>query len=632
MVHSRNPQNTEVDAYSFIRDELEKLDWTVKNPARFPDGEVYKQNEALSNEELKKYLVLDRPEAIVKLTENKYWVIESKRNIHEIDKALDECINQYAAKINKSPNIKCTIVSGVAGNDSDGYVVSNRYLKGGSWEKILINGAEKTSLLSKQQAEYIIKNDKPEFRDLPEFSEKKYLSAAERINDTLHLAAINKSKRARFIAGIILSYAAKTKPNLDKETTPLVKEINDNIEEVLKEKGKIEFLDFVTLQLPPNTDNHVKYKRAIIQTYRELNGLDINSAMNSGNDVLGKFYEVFLKYGNGAKEIGIVLTPRHVTKFAVEAVDVNYNDFVLDITCGTGGFLVSALDNVKNKSTPEQLESFKKYHIFGIEQEDDVVALALVNMIFRGDGRNNIIEGDCFRKYLETAIKDGEQTCVFKKELSSNPPITKVLMNPPFSLKNSDEKEYKFINHALKQMQRGGILFSILPAAIMIKQGKPLLWRKNELLKNNTLLSVITFPPDLFYPVATHSIGIFVRRGIPHPVHQNVFWIRAINDGLSKKKGKRLPDHKTTNDLEGVKYVLKSFINEPNLPIENIPEKQKTCPIDFSDQSLELVPEAYLDSNVPSMNDIELEMENLIRESVAYIIRGRKEGELLNDT
>jgi len=26
--------------------------------------------------------------------------------------------------------------------------------------------------------------------------------------------------------------------------------------------------------------------------------------MNSSTDVLGQFYEVFLKYGNGAKEIG----------------------------------------------------------------------------------------------------------------------------------------------------------------------------------------------------------------------------------------------------------------------------------------------------------------------------------------
>ena len=45
--------------------------------------------------------------------------------------------------------------------------------------------------------------------------------------------------------------------------------------------------------------------------------------MNSGKDVLGKFYEVFLKYGNGAKEIGIVLTPRHITRFASEVLDIN---------------------------------------------------------------------------------------------------------------------------------------------------------------------------------------------------------------------------------------------------------------------------------------------------------------------
>lgn len=628
---TKNPQPTEVDAYTFIKEELEKLNWNVKNPARNPDGEVYKQNEALYNEEIKKCWGLDRAEAVVKLTENKYWVIEGKRKIHDIDKALDEAINWYAAKINKSKNIKCVIASGVAGNDTDGYIVVNRYLKGNKWEKILVNGAEKTSLLSKKQAEYIVKHDKTEFNDFPEFSEKKYLSAAEKINETLHLAAINKSKRAKFIAGVILSYAAKTMPNLEKDTVELVKEINDNIAVVLNEKGKSEFLDYITLQLPPNSENHKKYKNAIVKTYRELNGLDINSAMNSGNDILGKFYEVFLKYGDGAKEIGIVLTPRHVTKFAAEVIDVNYTDFVYDPTCGTGGFLVSALDHVKNNSTSDQFEIFTRRHIFGVEQEDDVVALALVNMIFRGDGRNNIIEGDCFQKNIDSSIINGEQTCIFTKNSSKNPPITKVLMNPPFSLKSSDEKEYKFVNHALKQMQRGGILFSILPSAIMIKQGAFLKWRRNELLKNNTLLSVITFPPDLFYPVSTHSIGIFVRKGIPHLHNQNVLWIRAINDGLAKKKGKRLPDPKTPNDLEQIKYILKSFIIEPNLKIENIREKQKTCPIDFSDSSLELVPEAYLDSTTPSITDIEDEMEKLIRESVAYIIRGHKEGVFLDD-
>ena len=60
--------------------------------------------------------------------------------------------------------------------------------------------------------------------------------------------------------------------------------------------------------------------------------------MRSNTDVLGKFYEVFLKYGNGAKEIGIVLTPRHVTNFAAEVMNITYKDIIYDPTCGTEGF------------------------------------------------------------------------------------------------------------------------------------------------------------------------------------------------------------------------------------------------------------------------------------------------------
>jgi type I restriction enzyme M protein len=81
--------------------------------------------------------------------------------------------------------------------------------------------------------------------------------------------------------------------------------------------------------------------------------------MNSSTDVLGQFYEVFLKYGNGAKEIGIVLTPRHITKFAVEAVGISPSDIVLDPACGTGGFLVAAFDYVRQNATKPQLEKFK---------------------------------------------------------------------------------------------------------------------------------------------------------------------------------------------------------------------------------------------------------------------------------
>lgn len=47
-------------------------------------------------------------------------------------------------------------------------------------------------------------------------------------------------------------------------------------------------------------------------------------------DVLRQFYEVFLKYANDAKKIGIVLTPRHITEFAVNCSHIDYNDYVFD--------------------------------------------------------------------------------------------------------------------------------------------------------------------------------------------------------------------------------------------------------------------------------------------------------------
>ena len=44
-------------------------------------------------------------------------------------------------------------------------------------------------------------------------------------------------------------------------------------------------------------------------------------------------------------------------------------------------------------------------------------------------------------------------------------------MNPPFALKRSNEKEFVFIEHALAQMEHGGILFSILPYSQWLSRG-----------------------------------------------------------------------------------------------------------------------------------------------------------------
>jgi type I restriction-modification system DNA methylase subunit len=624
MVKVKQARDSEVHSYGFIRDNLKDLGWDIRNPGRNPVGQVYTQNECFAHDELKKCLVLDKPENVIKITESIFWVIEAKPTHKQLDQAVKEA-EEYAKKINKSKNIKALFISGVAGNPIDHYVIQTRFLVGNQFKPIVINGKEVTALVSPQIAKTVLDNKSPIIDDVP-IDEKLFLSKAEKINQILHLGAINKNYRARVMAALLLAMIEDTPPNIDAKPSILISEINARARHILTSQNKSDFFKFIEIALPPTEDNHLKFKAALVQTIQELNNLNIRSAMNSGADVLGKFYEVFLKYGNGAKEIGIVLTPRHITKFAVEVLGITDRDVIYDPTCGTAGFLVAAFDYVRQNYSKAQVNRFKDKNLFGVEQEAEVVALAIVNMIFRGDGKNNIIEGNCFQKNLVKTKGNGNgivysPTTPDEDELA----VTRVLMNPPFALKKSDEKEYRFINQALKQMQDGGLLFCVLPYSAMVKPGSYQTWRKDTLLSKNTLLSVVTFPPDLFYPVGVHTLGIFVKKGIPHPKDQNVLWLRAINDGLLKRKGVRLPHPKAKDDYATARDMVKSFITTPTLNVPNVERFQKACPIDYSDKLLELVPENYLDQAAPTEQEIKQGIEQIIRDSVAFVVRAGKE-------
>jgi type I restriction enzyme M protein len=444
--------------------------------------------------------------------------------------------------------------------------------------------------------------------------EKLLLETAEKINVILHNGAISATDRGKVISALILGLAGDTRtdaadsqPDLAASPSVLIAGINARVKAVLQKEGTPEFYDYIRIALPATTENHIKFKTALVRTIGELNNLNIRSAMNSSTDVLGRFYEVFLQYGNWAKEIGIVLTPRHVTAFAAEIMDITARDIVFDPACGTGGFLVSAFDHVKQNSTKTEVENFKNNNIFGIEQEPSVAALAIVNMIFRGYGKNNIREGNCFHTFI--------------------PAVTKVLMNPPFAL--STDKEYKFVTYALTQMQRGGLLFAILPTAVFLQKGQYKNWRQ-EMLRENSLLAVITLLPDVFYGAnaGTNTVAVVVKRGFPQDPAQNVLWLRAIRDGFVKRKGKRLkPKHPLVERdmLTEYKDRIKQFIKNQDTPQVGVPEEYKVCPIDLSDSGLELVPEYYLDEKIPDYTAIKAGIEALVRETAGYLLTTTKQ-------
>lgn len=629
-IQIKGKKNSEFQSYTYIKNELNELGWNVKNPNRDVNGQLYTQQECLGNPEIKSMLGKLTPEYVVKLREDAFWVMEAKPTHEQIDQAYEEAVG-YGELINKHKFIKAMIVSGVAGNDIDRYVVKSSF-----WEEdkkkftpIEYNEKEITGLISPELAMTLLSVNSPFLKDL-EIDEKQFVKIAEQINQVFHASSIKKDKRATIVATILLSLLGETEPNYNATPTVFVRDINSRAYEVLKENKKGVFFQYIKIQLPEKIDAQRKFKESVVTAFFLLKKVNIKAAMRTGSDILGKMYETFLKYGNGAKDLGILLTPRQITNFASEVLDTTHKDIVYDPTCGTGGFLVSAFYHVKNNVTPQQLNAFKQHGIFGVDQQSPVTALAIVNMIFRGDGKNNVINDNCFARALVPDVIEGYPSAKFvsrKNGLKAKShPVTKVLMNPPFALKKEDEKEYRFVQHALEQMEDGGLLFSIFPSSGIVKQQKYLRWRK-EMLKNNTLLSVISLPFDLFYPFGLPTVAIIIKKGIPHPKEQNVLWIRILNDGFEKSKGKRLPNPKIPNDLEKVKNTLRVFVNNPQMKVENIEEFQKAIPIDFEDFALELIPEAYLDEKEPSLAEIEKGLDDTLREVMSFLILSKKEEE-----
>ena len=328
---------TEVEAYDFIRRQLRDLGWKVKNPNSGTGGQVWTQNQCLGDPQIKHALGQSRPENIIRVAENRLWVIEAKASRKDLALAVAEAQDFYSEKINAIPGkLRAVLATGVAGTEELGYLIRTSIRLDGIWQPVTINGKVATGLLAPQQISFLLESN---VSDVHEYSppQRLFLNAAERINEILHIGGINKNDRAKTMAALLLSVIDEP-PNLDTKLSVLIGEINSRSEEILRQHRKPDFAPFVRILPPTNTTNHVKFKAALVKTIQELQNLNIRSAMNSSTDVLGQFYEVFLKYGNGAKEIGIVLTPRHITRFAVDAIGVDSDDIVLDPACGTGGF------------------------------------------------------------------------------------------------------------------------------------------------------------------------------------------------------------------------------------------------------------------------------------------------------
>lgn len=566
--------DSEFRAYHHIENMLKRLGWDTRNPAK--GGDVYTQGEFKKHDTLlESALGSERPENVVRIGWDggyHYWIIEAKRIHKELTKALKEA-KEYAEKINKKDSEHfARFATGVAGTPDNSFLVETHYWNGKEWGEVSINNHATTGFLSREQCQDILSKNTgnvAQFDDSPD----RFLEKANAINKTLHNNGIAVGDRAKMMGALLLAMADDGNMRIHSDPEKMIREVNGNILHILREHGKEEFSDTIRLILPATAKNHRDYRKAIVETLQHLREMNVRSAINGKDDALGKFYETFLKYANGAKEMGIVLTPRHITKFAVDVLGITRKDKIFDPACGTGGFLVSAMDALRDKfRTVAEYNKFKESNLFGVEKEDSVYGLALVNMIFRGDGKSGLQDGNCFDHEFWQV---NDRVCVYMHKNGMEPenpkhgkrPFSKVLMNPPFKL-NIGETE--FVDYALRQMKKGGMLFAILPE-VSIGGKKFENWRQ-ELIKRHTVKAVVKLDKNVFYPIQEGTYGLIVKAHNPHKANDKTFVGMLHDDEHRHRRSKMLSRHEAVDNVERLTDDLRRFLL--NKPVEDREREQ----------------------------------------------------------
>lgn len=267
--------------------------------------------------------------------------------------------------------------------------------------------------------------------------------------------------------------------------------------------------------------------------------IDAFEKTNRYYDVLGQLYVAFLRYANTSNDLGVVLTPAHITEFFADVAEVNKHSVVFDNCTGTCGFLIAAMNKMiaDANGDPKIIGSIKKNQLIGIDKNDKMYCLAVSNMAIHGDGKTNVYFGSGLDRTiideLKNGIQDPDTGKIYKPTIG--------LLNPPYKAdKKGDVEELEFVKCNLEALVEGGTCVAIVPmqCAIAGEKKAGIYSLKKELLSKHTLEAVFSMPEELFYnsdkSVAT-CIMVFTAHK-PHPKDKETFFGYFKDDGFEKRK------------------------------------------------------------------------------------------------
>lgn len=290
-------------------------------------------------------------------------------------------------------------------------------------------------------------------------------------------------------------------------------------------------------------------------------------------DVKGRAFENFLdKLFRG--EYGQYFTRREIVEFMVSVLDPDDRDIVIDPACGSGGFLLYCLklvrDKIRNRYRGDNRSinkldwNFAHKQIFGIEINDRIARIAMMDMVIHDDGHSNIACHDGL---------DGYENFDKRKDIRPNK-YTVLLTNPPFGAVIKDRRtldrfelgsgrtrqrtEILFLERCLSLLAPGGRMGIVLPDGILTNMS--LQYVRDFINKHAKILAVVSLPQTAFVPAGSGvkaSLLFLQKKKKDEPVgNYPIFMAMAYHVGYDAT------GRQDENDLPNILKDYRKFLKE----------------------------------------------------------------------
>jgi type I restriction enzyme M protein len=280
--------------------------------------------------------------------------------------------------------------------------------------------------------------------------------------------------------------------------------------------------------------------------------LQMYSLLESDIDVKGRAYEEIVG-SNLRGDRGEFFTPRNICRMAVAMLDPNEKQLIADPACGTGGFLITAMNHVieklrvaelakwgnkierAEKAIRERIKKFAENLIVGIDFNPELVKASKMNMVMNNDGAGGLYQGNSLESPAtwQADLRDyklmGRVDLLFTNPpFGSKIPVTDRSILEQFDLGhiwNYDEESDRWIKtDAVQKSQPPEILFIercvrflkpgtgraaiVLPDGILGSPG--LGYVRQWILANARILASIDLHADTFQPFVSIQTSVLL--------------------------------------------------------------------------------------------------------------------------